>query len=322
MKRCVSRILATAAVAVFFVVGSQSCGSDGGLLPGLGEPLSLGTVEGPNQAEMAALFATTCVLDKVNCDGVIGPVVMSAGVRGDVESLPESHDDDLWALVYALLVDTFRNEGSYEINSRYEEIVEAVVPDELTPGQTVSVGPLVGVVDLNEACAPGTGSITFSFSHVYEEQGTPSAMHKGESMISVSNLSDSTLLQLANCTITGAIDDSAGDDSIVVSGTLLIESEFSGDSEDAIGSTTIAGTFTINPGEAAPEGDVSPIWGFNETVALDMEATGGWEDGMLLEPILEGGICYGGTIATAEGCVGIFISYQQLYDAERPRDDE
>lgn len=295
--------IVTGALTAAIILGVHACGSENNSL--LGTLRTLGIVEGPSKAEMAEVFGSTCALEDVECDGEIAAVVMGAEAKG----LPESYDDDLWALVFGAL-GVFAVEDLQPILDSYEMLRDDAVPNELAPGQEFTFGPVSGQVNLSDACAPGVGSVVYSKQETFLGEGAAGDDIRGVPGSPVGWIEIVTI-SLVNCRIEGTIDDIAGTDFMVVSGTGTSTTEV----DDGFGITESIGSFQINPGLVESTGDAEPIWGFSEVIAYDLTLSASLSAGA----DLEGGFCYGGTgAASEEQCEGIYITYQEFVDAELP----
>ena len=250
---------------------------------------NIGNVDGPSAADFSEMFSLSCLVASINCDGVIEPVM----VGGKAKGLPDSHDDDLWALAYVLVSRMPFVEGMNDLVSIFNERREEFFGGLVSPGQNLTFGPFSGTLDLDEACRSGSGNVLRIVLETY-------------AAFALTDAHVETWVTFDACRVEGALDDIPGDDALTLTGTMTFVEDFDGFSAE--------GFVTINPGLAGPTGSgPTPIWGYDDTLSFDMGVLFG---SMGVEAV--GGVCYGGITPTAEGCEGIFLSYQEYLDAEHP----
>lgn len=293
MRNRITKALAGAAILVLSATGLHGCSEDGAL-PAI--PLALGTVDGPSASDMADFVGIECDDGDVDCDGEID----TGGSNASRGTVPVGLDDDLYALLHAFNHVSVQVDGVQDLLMEYtQELQDHIDEQGLGPGDPFSFGPLSGAVDLDEACRSGNGRMIITRAHTgtLEDSESSAAIRGVAADLETQYLALTFSLQ--NCRIEGEIDDEPGDDALVLSGTLSLSATIMQDDVDL----ALTGSLLLNPvaiAGAGAAGSAGTIWGENVLLTI------GAFDSVTLGSI-EGGACYGGTVATSNGCQGYFI---------------
>lgn len=298
------RKLAMALAAIMVAAGGiQACGGDDA------NPLLvlLGEYSGPSNATAVGYASTYCT----SCDGVITPPVSS--VKGFA-----ADDDDYDALLGGILgtafksiyFDTLQNTITGELADQATDHFDGI---ELAPGQRAYFGPLYAQVDLDDACAPGTGDVFVGVRDGFEGYPEMMAGEKGAGWGEFFYRQLIYDIRLNNCEFTGDLLGAMDNSVVTLSGRLVLTNVV--DQIDTFEDWSADGLILINPGESEPMvtgTDPTPVWGYSTPLRFDLE--GHW-DSLGAFDTSEGGVCYDGLNASsAEACNGVFLDADGFQD--------
>ena len=182
--------------------------------------LHLGTFPGISKEELAYSVASYC---SYACDGEIVPddAPDAADARGY-----DFFDADLDGLLILLGVLSGNHPMIYgpfsefldQAGAWFEEFEESG----LDVGAHADFGSRNGLIDLTEACAPGTGSLLVSYHLFYEGWEPPSSSVKAPEPGVLMRSVQTRRLTLRNCQISGALFGSMDEQNVTLSGNLLL----------------------------------------------------------------------------------------------------
>ncbi|MEW6777195.1 MAG: hypothetical protein AB1405_12940 [Bdellovibrionota bacterium] len=287
-------LIVAAATGLHFV----SCADE--TLPG-GE-IFLGDLDGYTEAEIVAKLDAFCATRV--CDGEI-PVPLAPLAGKDLAE----YDDDLEALLYLLY-------GILPLPMDLPVLLDLASdyhPPELAADMEM-LGPFRATINLNEACAPGTGSVTVIFTETLrrvegeEGAGTRQGLEIYLALIMINYLIQASDCHLFGMTMEAKPASAKADVGVIRAGILNIKPSSPGSPPAQQGTGTDQGNTTVNKGAGGKKADGEPyyVWGIDQVVSGNFQ--------FLLDPADlaapytgTGGVCYGGTVPTAADCEGIFV---------------